>query len=76
MTSISPHEISDPARPVDPLEVMAASPNVWRVRREGGPVVGVVQAIGDTFEVMQVGMPLARSYFGSLEDAVDSLADS
>jgi hypothetical protein len=64
-------------RTADPLEVLAISPTVWRVMDPAAgdrtTVLGVVQLIGETYEVMQEGSPLARYYFASLEDAVGYL---
>ena len=66
-------------RMIGSIEVIALSASEWRVRNtalaegDGSSVLGVVQRIGDTFEVMQIGLPLARYYFASLEDAVEYL---
>ena len=61
------------------LEVLPLSPTEWRVRAtelpagDGRSVLGVIQVIGATYEVMQIGSPLTRYYFASLEDAVGFL---
>ncbi len=61
------------------LEVRPLSATEWRVRdttvpeSDGSSVIGIVQQIGQTFEATQIGAPLARYYFGSLEDAVTYL---
>lgn len=62
-------------RTTDHLQLL--SPSVWRVMDpatgDRTTVLGVVQLIGETYEVMQEGSPLARYYFASLEDAVGYL---
>jgi len=61
-------------------EVLTISPTDWRVsdptvpEGDGRSVLGVVHAVGDTFEVTRIGTPLARFYFGSLDEAVSFLS--
>lgn len=62
-----------------PTEVLALSGAEWRVsdatwpESDGESVLGIVQMVGDTFEVTRIGTPLSRFYFGSLDDAVSFL---
>ena len=62
-----------------PLEVLPLSATEWRVRTtdlpeaDGRSVLGIVQRLGDTYEVMQIGLPLFRYYFASLDGAVEYL---
>jgi hypothetical protein len=74
-----PAETNSAPRMIGSIELISLSASEWRVRNtalpeaDGSSVLGVVQVIGDTFEVMQIGLPLARYYFSSLEDAVEYL---
>ena len=74
-----------PARPASAVgnhatEVLSLSPTTWRVsdptlpEGDGRSVLGVVQAVGDTFEVTRIGTPLSRFYFGNLDEAVSFLS--
>ncbi|MHA6669438.1 hypothetical protein ACX3O0_11285 [Homoserinimonas sp. A447] len=78
MTAITTQTGTGQVRSVPPV-IEALSPTEWRVRTtelpegDGRSVLGVVQLIGDTYEVMQIGAPLTRYYFASLEDAVGYL---
>lgn len=59
---------------VGTLEAVAISGTEWRVSDPSqGTAVGIVQRIANTYELMQLGLPLDRYYFASLEDAVDFL---
>ena len=77
--------VSTPAPPATTsathaTEVLAISPTEWRVsdpampESDGRSVLGIVQVIGDTFEVTRIGTPLARFYFGTLDEAVRFLS--
>ncbi|PPF85583.1 hypothetical protein C5B96_05815 [Subtercola sp. Z020] len=61
------------------LEVAALSPNSWRVSdhsrepRDGLTLLGFVERFGMVYEATAIGAPLTRSYFGSLDDAVQAL---
>src|SRR5690606_17942881 len=79
IVSAAPAESNTATRTV---EVLAISPTDWRVsdptlpESDGSSVIGVVQVVGDTFEVTRIGTPFSRYYFGTLDLAVSFLASA
>jgi len=75
--STSNHPLSGAGDPTP--AVVAISPTMWRVSDPRAPEgvgrseLGLVQTVGEIFEVTRVGKPFSRYYFGTLDDAVSFL---
>ncbi|MCU1404684.1 MAG: hypothetical protein JWQ43_987 [Glaciihabitans sp.] len=61
------------------LQVITLSDHEWRIsdpsrsQRDAISLLGFVQQVGSRFELTALGAPRVRTYFDSLDDAVDHL---